>query len=99
MTQKAATMAAFFFCSLATPALADASSFVSSVGLGDRGACRGVSQLLRDASLDDRDAREIAAIMAAQLNGLLQVVRGATAAGLAELARSGAPFLSAIPLL
>jgi tetratricopeptide (TPR) repeat protein len=63
---------------------------MSAVGLGDAGRADAALAQLRTAaaSLPERDVREVAAIMGAELSGLVQVARGATAPGLAELARA-----------
>jgi hypothetical protein len=63
---------------------------VSSVGLGDLGRAVAALDQLGKASgrITDGDAREVAAIMATELGGLIQLTRGSTEAGLAELARA-----------
>src|SRR5439155_18944277 len=63
---------------------------VSSVRLGDLARAETALEHLGKASsaVPDRDAREIAAIMAAELDGVLRLARGDRAGGLASLARA-----------
>jgi tetratricopeptide (TPR) repeat protein len=63
---------------------------VAGAALGDGARAEAAIGHLRTAAgtLPDRDAREVARIMAGELSGLLQFTRGAEAAGLAELARA-----------
>jgi tetratricopeptide (TPR) repeat protein len=61
---------------------------LSSVGLGDLSRAEAAIDHLRKASgsLPDGDLRELAAIMAAEVSGVLQFARGARERGLQELA-------------
>jgi tetratricopeptide (TPR) repeat protein len=63
---------------------------LSSVKLGDLARAEAAAEHLQHASreLPDRDQREVVAIMANQLAGLLQIARGDTEAGLQTLART-----------
>ncbi len=63
---------------------------MSSVKLNDLARADAAADHLRDASqtLPDRDQREVVAIMASQIAGLLQIARGEQDAGLAALART-----------
>jgi tetratricopeptide (TPR) repeat protein len=65
---------------------------LSSVKLGDLARADAAVDHLANAArvVPDPDAREIAAIMAAELEGVLRVARGDRAAGLAALARAAA---------
>jgi tetratricopeptide (TPR) repeat protein len=64
----------------------------SSIKLGDLARAEAAAEHLTTAasSIPDRDhdQREVVAIMAAQLTGLLQIARGETATGLATLAKT-----------
>jgi len=64
----------------------------ASVRLGDAGRAEAAIEHLGTAAktVPDRDAREIAEIMGAELDGLLRVSRGDRAGGLAALARAAA---------
>ena len=63
---------------------------VASVALGDPGRAAAAFDHLRQAAttLPDRDAKEIAEIMAAQLDGMTKLGRGDRAGALASLARA-----------
>jgi tetratricopeptide (TPR) repeat protein len=63
---------------------------MSSVKLGDLARADAVVEHLQEASrtLPDRDLRDVVAIMASQVTGLLQIARGEQAAGLATLAHT-----------
>ena len=63
---------------------------VASVALGDPGRAGASFEHLNQAAakLPDRDAREIAQIMAAQLDGMIRLGRGDQAGALASLARA-----------
>jgi tetratricopeptide (TPR) repeat protein len=62
---------------------------VASVALGDPGrAAAALDHLNQAAALPDRDAREIAQIMAVQLDGMTRLGRGDQAGALAALARA-----------
>jgi hypothetical protein len=65
---------------------------MASVRLGDTGRAEAALEHLGTASktVPDRDAREIAAIMAAELDGLLRFSRADRAGGLAALAKAAA---------
>src|SRR5207253_4170284 len=64
----------------------------ASVKLGDAGRAEAAIEHLRTAAktVPDRDAREIAGIMGAELEGLLRFSRGDRAGGLEALARAAA---------
>ena len=64
----------------------------ASVALGDLGRADAALEHLGNASrtVPDADARDIAAIMAAELEGLLRIARGDREAGLGALARAAA---------
>ena len=63
---------------------------LSSIGSGDLPRADAALDRLRKApaALPDADVREVASIMADQLGGLLQFVRGSRQAGLAQIARA-----------
>jgi tetratricopeptide (TPR) repeat protein len=63
---------------------------LSSVKLGDLARADAAAEHLGNASrvLPDRDQREVTAIMASQIAGLLQIARGDPQAGLATLAKT-----------
>jgi tetratricopeptide (TPR) repeat protein len=63
---------------------------VASVALADRGRADAAVEHLTTAArtLPDRDAREVAAIMAAELDGLMRLAKGDQAGALASLARA-----------
>src|SRR5262249_39832941 len=64
----------------------------ASVRLGDGGRADAALEQLQTASkvVPDADAREIAAIMAAELDGMMRVARGDRSAGLAALGKATA---------
>jgi hypothetical protein len=63
---------------------------VSAVGRGDAARAAAALDHLRKAaaSIAERDSRQVASIMAMQLNGLVQFAQGAQKSALAELARA-----------
>jgi tetratricopeptide (TPR) repeat protein len=63
---------------------------VASVPLNDRGRADAALEHLKEAakSVPDRDAREVAAIMAAELDGLMTLAKNDRAGALASLARA-----------
>ena len=63
---------------------------VASVPLGDRGRADAALEHLNEASktIANRDAREVATIMAAELDGLMRLARNDRAGALASLARA-----------
>src|SRR5205085_11613123 len=63
---------------------------LSSVHLGDLARAEAAAEHLSNAAntVPDRDAREVAAIMAAAVDGLLRLARGERANGLAALAHA-----------
>jgi len=65
---------------------------LSSIKLGDLARAEAAAEHLTNAASTipdrDRDQREVVAIMAAQLTGLLQIAHGDTASGLATLAKT-----------
>jgi tetratricopeptide (TPR) repeat protein len=63
---------------------------VASVALNDRGRADAALEHLNEAAkaVPDRDAREVAAIMAAELDGLMRLARTDRAGSLASLARA-----------
>ncbi len=63
---------------------------VASVALSDRGRADAALEHLNEAAktVPDRDAREVAAIMAAELDGLMRLARNERAGALASLARA-----------
>jgi tetratricopeptide (TPR) repeat protein len=64
----------------------------ASVSLGDLGRADAAVEHLGNASktVPDRDAREVAGIMGAQLDGLVRLARGDRAGGIAAIARAAA---------
>lgn len=65
---------------------------MASVGLGDRARADAALEHMANAvkAITDRDAREVARIMSAQLNGLVLLSRGDRAGALAALAQAAA---------